>query len=93
MKAWLLDFLKALEHEIPPPEGCHYALMALRYGSDESGWADKLGVHMRMVERMEIFFLEDADFAKTPEVLAAEIATQLRNVEPSTTTPDLFGEA
>jgi len=86
----LLEFLKALEAAIPPPQG-HHAITFCRYGSDSDGWEAKLGLHIRMPKdfmkgdrtegtkgESQTFFLDGDDLDQPTEKLVAEIVHQVQ---------------
>jgi hypothetical protein len=68
--------------EIPPPEKCHHALTFARYGSDETGWQEKLGLQINQAGVFHCFFLEDADFTvETIEDIKKKLAEPLSGKE------------
>ena len=73
MKKKLLEFLKALEVAVPPPSG-HHAITFCQYGSDETGWEDRLGLHVRIGNGARTVFIEDKDLELSVEdfVLAVQ---------------------
>jgi len=73
MKQWLMTLLRALETALPPPAGAHHAITAARYGSDETGWEDRLALHLMLDGERVTMFLDDDDFAAAPDAVAAEV--------------------
>ena len=70
---FLLDFLKRLEAAIPPPPRCHHAITYAQFGSEETGWQDKLAIQINVVGKFPCFFIEPEDEGKSVEQLVAEI--------------------
>jgi len=56
----LMLFLKSLEGALPPPEHCHHAITYARYGSDDTGWEDRLALQVMLSrpKRNVTLFLE-----------------------------------
>lgn len=78
IKERILAVMKALEAEIQPPSRkLHHALMYSRYGSDETGWEDKLALHINLDGKFHVLFLDDDDFEKPIEQLVRDIAACL----------------
>jgi len=73
MKQWLMTLLTSLETALPPPAGAHHAITAARYGSEETGWEDRLALHLMLDGERVTLFLDDDDFAADPAALAAEV--------------------
>ena len=73
MKQWLMTLLRSLEAELPPPAGAHHAITAARYGSDETGWEDRLALHLMLDGERVTLFLDDDDFAAAPDTVAADV--------------------
>ena len=73
MKQWLIDFLKELERLIPPPTGAHHAIVFARYGSDDSGWDDRLALQVNREGVFIAFFLDDSDFSDPPAIVALAV--------------------
>lgn len=73
--------LQALEAAVPPPDGQHHAITFNRYGSDVSGWQERLGLHVRVGAGFATFFLDDADFARPIADVVSEV---LRGLPPGT---------
>lgn len=65
-RRWLIDLLKGLEDAIPPGTNRHHGITYNRYGSDQNGWSDRLGLHVWFGNHSQTFFLDDEDFNKTP---------------------------
>jgi hypothetical protein len=72
MHAYLMRLFAILEALYPPRLNGHHHLVSVAYGSDEDGWEPKLALTLSMSE-FHTFFIEPADFDKTPEALADEI--------------------
>ena len=87
MKQYLLDFLKELEMQLAPPAKCHHSICYCRYGSNETGWEDKLGVFVNDGYVFETYFLDDEDFNKTPTELVEEIVRLHRERNEGIQTP------
>jgi hypothetical protein len=81
MRRYLIDFLKSLEEILPPPKNCHHAMTFAKYGSDETGWEEKLALQCNIDGQFFCAFLDDEDLSHAPEQLAAEIARQMRGAE------------
>ena len=79
MREFLLGLLKELETRIPPPEKVHHCITYAQYGSDETGWEDRLALQVNDHGKLLCFFLEDADFDKKISVLVEEIADSVEN--------------
>lgn len=73
MRQWLIDFLKEMERLVPPPRGAHHAVRFGQYGSDETGWDDKLCLQLNDGGSLSMFFLDAEDFESTPERLAIAV--------------------
>ena len=69
----MLQFLKLMEGRITPEPGTHYALMCTQYGSDATGWEDRLTLVMNngYGKNLKLFFDED-DLVKPTEQLVDE---------------------
>ena len=80
--AFLLDFLRRLEADVPPPPDCHHAITFARYGSDEAGWEDKLALQVNRDGVFHCFFLEESDCLQAPADIAASICTLLAEPTP-----------
>lgn len=78
MKQRLIEFLKALEQACPPINDCHHPLMYARYGSDETGWEDRLLLQVNDHGVFQSFFLDDDDFTKSTDILVSEIVNLLK---------------
>jgi hypothetical protein len=65
-RKFLIDVLKQLEAAIPPPQHCHHAITFARYGSDLTGWEDKLALQINSGGKFHCFFLDDQDFRTEP---------------------------
>lgn len=74
MHKYLLVFLKALEKEVPPPANCHHAITYAQYGSDLSGWEDRLAVQINRDGEFSCIFLDERDFRNGPQWLAEVVA-------------------
>jgi len=85
MRDYLIQFLKALEAAIPPPLNCHHAITYAQYGSDSAGWKEQLSVQVNVGGKFYAFFVEDGDFEKGADALAAEIAGQVGEAVDKTT--------
>lgn len=74
MRDYLLQFLKELEIAIPPNIG-HHAITFNQYGSNETGFIDKLGLQISHgpVPEFDCYFLDKEDFDQSPSSLVAEI--------------------
>ena len=55
------EFLRKLEVNLPPDEGAHHALCAVKYGSDETGWTDKCALVVRRNGKSTTLFLDDEE--------------------------------
>lgn len=63
MRDQIIGFLKQLEAEIPPAAGAHHSIEFAQYGSDESGWEDRLCLVVRARDgATSKFFLEETDW-------------------------------
>lgn len=77
MRLYLIEFLKALEAAVPTFGG-HHGLSYCRYGSDTSGWTDKLGLHVRLSgDRVQTFFIEEGDLDKSVDELVTDIVREV----------------
>jgi hypothetical protein len=91
MREQLLEFLKALETAIPPPEKCHHAITYAQYGSDEHGWKDKLALQIGHGGKFHCFFIEPGDFEKPAKTLIDEIRSGLMAPADNAQLSDTFG--
>lgn len=78
MEAHILAALKAIETAFPPPEHCHHALLVTRYGSDETGWEDRLTLAMVLEDaengkRFHRLYFDGEGELEDPVKLVAEI--------------------
>jgi hypothetical protein len=74
MFEYLLSFLKALEDQIPPPLGCHHSIHCGSYGSDLTGWQDKLCLTLVPSEKnFKLVFFDPVDLGKPIEQLVNEV--------------------
>lgn len=85
MREYLIDFLMSLERLVPPPPKCHHVLLHSRYGSESSGWEDKLAVQVNVNGVFHAFFLEEKDFESKPFMLAIMIENLVKQTPPSGT--------
>ncbi len=74
MLNYLLELLRTLESEVPPPPKCHHAITRAHYGSDEKGWVEKLAVQINDGGKFYCFFIDQDDCYKSAVALASEIA-------------------
>lgn len=77
----LLRFLMDLEKAVPPPEDGHHALTHARYGSNETGWEDKLALQVNRNGELHCFFLVGKDMEE-PERVISEIVEELSKPTP-----------
>ena len=92
---WLLGLLKGIEEAVPPPRGNHHTISYNRYGNEEDGWEDKLGLHI--IRRAPTWttrtmFLEPADFSKSWDVLVEELVKLLADGDREAQVTKLKGE-
>jgi hypothetical protein len=64
LRAYLIDVLKNLEAAIPPPPNCHHAITYAQYGSDETGWEDRLALQVNKEGTFHCVFIDAEDFLK-----------------------------
>ena len=81
-KAWLVSFLRGLEVAIPPPSNCHHAITYARDGNSQSGWTDRLALHVHRDGTSHLFFLDQADFEATPSECIAAVIRLLNEAFP-----------
>jgi len=74
MRDYLISFLKHLEMLAPPPPNCHHCLTFALYGSDVTGWEEKLALQLNRRGTFLCGFLEAEDFSHSPEELAEKVA-------------------
>lgn len=80
--AWLLiDLLKGLEAEVPPPPRCHHAITYAKYDSDEAGWTDKLALQVYYNGKFFCFFIDDDDLADNLQRTIAFVKESLASPE------------
>ena len=70
MRQFWITFLKELERLVPPPANCHHAITYAQYGSDASGWEDKLAVQVNTSGVFLCIFLDESDCDCGPDDLA-----------------------
>ena len=80
----ILDFLRHMEEHLPPPPNSHHAITRTQYGSDETGWEERLAIQVNLDGKFLCFFLDAEDLEKAPESLVAEIVTLAKNPPPNT---------
>lgn len=78
-----MNWLKAIEVELPPPPRCHHAITYAQYGSDETGWEDKLALQLNIGGKFFCFFLDDYDFEISVERFLSRLAFELEKPESS----------
>ena len=80
---WIMEFLKALEAELPPPTGQHHSLTFAQFGSDATGWEDKLCLGFRKSNGSQNYFLDDRDLVGyvRPTQCAKNVADMIRAAE------------
>lgn len=88
---FLLDFLTELEQIVPPPAGCHHAILRSQYGDEVIGWEDRLTAQVNVEGKFYAFFL-DADDFENPHKLADVIAFMLRTNKGSAQVSDIMGQ-
>ena len=62
MHTYLLHFLKFIEHLVPPPPKCHHAITFALFGSDQTGWEEKVALQINKDGKFHCFFLDEDDF-------------------------------
>lgn len=77
MRDYIMRFLKLLEENIPPPERCHHVITFAQFGSDETGWNDRLALQVNDQGKFYCFFLDDEDFTLDPEHLVLGVMANL----------------
>lgn len=80
-RVWLIELLKLLKAEVPPPDGCNHGIRYAQYGSDESGWRDEIALDVRVVGGSRILFLDASDFEMAPEALVQGIISSMKAIE------------
>lgn len=70
MRGALLQFLGLIEQRIPPPSGCHHALMSIDGGL--------LALQINVAGNFKIFIIEPGDFDKGIPELVAEIVAGIQ---------------
>lgn len=83
MKQFLIDLLRELESAVPPPKNCHHVISYAQYGSNESGWEDRLAVQVNRNSVFHCFFLDDDDMRKSPDQIVAGIVALLNEIMPN----------
>lgn len=83
MRAYLLEFMKRLEFLCPPPPRCHHAITFAQYGSDETGWEEKLALQVNIDGTFRCIFLDGTDFNSGATDLANKVAEFVRNPQDS----------
>ena len=83
MTSKLIGLLREIENAIPPPTNCHHVLTRAQFGSDEKGWEERLALQVNQDGKFWCFFLGDADFEKTPKVLAHEVRVLIETPDPA----------
>lgn len=91
-RKFLIDFLKQLEAAIPPPDKCHHAITYAQYGDEECGWDDRLAVQVNHHGKFICFLLDDADCAKVPAQIVAEIKSYVDLDKPGAQIGAGFGQ-
>lgn len=69
----LLAFMVALEAAIPPPEKCRHSLSRFSYGSNETGWEDRLALQLNDGGEFRAYFFEMGDLEKPVDELVREV--------------------
>jgi hypothetical protein len=77
MQQYLIEFLKALESRIPPPQNCHHAVTFAQYGSAEAGWKDALALQVNVAGQFHCVFLLEKDLENRPATLADAVVSVL----------------
>lgn len=80
----LIGFLKELEAQIPPAQDRRHVLHWGQYGSDLSGWKDKLCLTLNVHGKPVLIFIEEGDLGKPIPQLVAEVRecfTRARDLE------------
>ena len=74
IEEYLITFFDLLEKEIPPKHPrAHHSISINRYGSDDTGWENKLGLHLCLNEGVQTLFLDSEDFEISPQELVLKI--------------------
>jgi hypothetical protein len=71
------EFLRLLETAMPPDKGAHHALVACRYGNEESS-EEECAITLRRAGYIQNLFLDDNDLAQSPAVLVDRIVRFVR---------------
>ena len=92
MREYVITLLKQMEEAIAPPQHCHHALTYARYGSDESGWVDKLALQVNQNGSFHCFFIDEGDDLNPPEDIVAEIVGMILIPDPGEQLGAGFGQ-
>ena len=78
-REYAMTLLENLEAAIPPPKHCHHVISFGKYGSDATGWEDKLIVQVNRNGLFQQVFIEEQDCYKTANEVVDEIVQALKD--------------
>lgn len=73
----LIDIMTLLEIAVPPPANCHHMITCAKFGSDETGWEDRLLVQINKDGVFFSLFWDEEDFALPVAELVALMVQML----------------
>jgi hypothetical protein len=82
MRQKLITLLKALETAWPPPPKCHHVLMYAQFGSDQTGWEDRLLLQVNNNGVFYPLFLDESDIERPVPSIVSEIVEILKQTPP-----------
>ena len=82
MQKKLIEILKLLESAVPPPKSCHHLLMYAQFGSDETGWEDRLLLQVNKDGKFYPFFWDEDDLQHPSTEIVAAIVDLLSQPAP-----------
>ena len=85
IRPYLMTFLRALEHAVPPPVGQTHSIFLGRVGSEAAEWDYRLAVFVRGPDMP--LYIDDGDFAKPIKQLVDECLGVLARAQQTAASP------
>ena len=91
MRDFLINLLKELELRVPPPPNCHHCITYAQFGSDKTGWEDRLALQVNRDGKFRCFFLDEDDLLGHPHRIIEFIEKSYTNPDPTFTPQEGVG--
>lgn len=91
MRDFLIKLLKELECRVPPPLNCHHCITYAQFGSDKTGWEDRLALQVNRDGKFRCFFLDKDDLPDDIQRIIGFIENSYANPDPTFTPQEGVG--